>query len=136
MKNILCIMYVWIQILKRNGYCMRLQHFFLALLCYWLNVDKKVISQYTTFKINKVSIINSLLYFHWQVAAFVRKPGFWKSEGFRKKWCNSYQRDTLVWQSIIILAILSGFVYTYRRNNTYATLENPGLFVHPHSVGS
>ena len=56
------IMYVWIQILKRNGYCMRLQHFFLALLCYWLNVDKKVISQYTTFKINKVSIINSLLY--------------------------------------------------------------------------
>ena len=39
-----------------------------------------------------------------------------------KKWRNSYQRDALVWLSIILLALLSKFVYTFRRNNTYVTL--------------
>ena len=36
----------------------------------------------------------------------------------------------MVRQNIIILALLSKFVYKYRRNITYVTWENPGLISH------
>ena len=38
-------------------------------------------------------------------------------------------RDALVWQSIIILALLSKFVYHYRGNNIFAVEENTGLLI-------
>ena len=39
------------------------------------------------------------------------------------------QRDALVLQSIVLLALLSKFVYEYRGNNTFVIQENTALDV-------
>ena len=35
--------------------------------------------------------------------------------------------EALIWQSIILLALLSEFVFDFRENNTFVAHENSGL---------
>ena len=46
-------------------------------------------------------------------------------------WCNSYQRDALVRQSKIILALFNEFVSEHRGNNTYVIQEKTALVLRP-----
>ena len=43
--------------------------------------------------------------------------------------CNSYQRDTLVRQSMITVALFHKFVYEFRGNNTYIILDRTALHI-------
>ena len=45
--------------------------------------------------------------------------------------CINYQRDTLVRQSIITLALLHKFVYEFRGNNTYIIQDRTALHLIP-----